>query len=139
MKKELLLMLLLAMLSLTTYSQTDIYLEDFKQKISPLKCNDVITKYLNDSSHLKIKLYDCRGKMDLEKFDKMGNLVLKGNFENSLDTLKHYIVQFSAIDLSEKIIVHKYFEPLKEGVWIYYKDGKEMRREKYKAGILVKE
>lgn len=119
------------------HAQTDIFLSEYKEYITPRKCNDSIRHYLKDSSFLQLKLYNCKGKMSVKQYGRNGELLATGQYIASLDTLKEYVVVYSLSDNSETVKVHKFFQPLKEGEWIFYQNGQERRREKYKRGILV--
>jgi hypothetical protein len=79
--------------------------------------------------------YDFKGKCHCERFIN-GKLLQKGNYANSLDTLKRYVSGRSLNGETSPIRVQKYFEPLKTGEWISYKNGKQLK-EHYRLGILL--
>jgi hypothetical protein len=119
--------------------QTDIYLQDYKIYIAPKKCKDSIMQYLVDSSSVKINLLNCKGKMNIKEFDRSGVLLVTGQYEGSLDTLKEYVDVFDIFGELKAIEVHKYFQPIKNGVWTYYENGAVKKKEKYNLGVLIKE
>lgn len=119
------------------YAQTDIFLSDFKEYITPVKCKDSITHFLKDSSFLKLEIYNCMGEMKIKQFNRTGEILITGQYIASLDTLKEYLAVYNLGDVIGRIEVHNFFQPLKDGVWVYYQNGKEMRKEKYKQGMLI--
>ncbi len=123
----------------TASSQVDIYLRDYKTYITPMKCRDSLIQYIKDSSFVKINLFNCKGKMSIKEFDNNGALLVTGQYEASLDTLKEYVDVFNLCGEIIAIKVYKYFQPLRTGVWIFYENQIVKRREKYKRGILLKE
>ena len=114
-----------------------IYFREYGIEIRTItQLGDTIYNRKNSKEHFKFVFYDIKGKCYCERFIN-GKLYEKGNFANSLDTLKSYK---SGIDLEGKfspITVYKYFEPLKDGNWIVYEKGKE-KKVKYIMGTLVK-
>lgn len=120
-------------------SQTDIYLKEYKIYFTPKKCKDSTTQYLKDSSFIKINLFSCKGKMNIKEFDRNGTLLATGQYEASLDTLKEYVDVFDLLGELKEIKVYKYFQPIKNGIWIYYENGEIKKKEKYRRGILLKE
>lgn len=139
MKKTLIMLLFSFTLSNCSYGQIDIFLSDYKAYITPLRCNDLITHYLKDSSFLKLQLANCKGKMSIKQYDSNGNLVLMGQYVASLDTLKEYVDVFNLVGEITAIKVYKYFQPLRDGIWVFYEMNEIKRKEKYKRGILIKE
>lgn len=77
--------------------------------------------------------YDTKGKCYCERYVN-GRLYQKGNYENSLDTLKRYVSDRNLKGKRSPITVQKYFEPLKNGEWITYEKGKQVK-ENYLLGI----
>lgn len=94
------------------------------------------TVYYEKSSIEKFKFvfYDSMGKCYCERFIK-GKIFQKGYYENSLDTLKRYVSRRSNHGLTSTITVQLFFEPLKNGTWITYKNNKEIKEE-YVMGLL---
>ena len=82
----------------------------------------------------KIVIFDRLGKSYLERYLN-GRLVESGYYENSLDTLKRYVGSRDMNGHHGPIKVVKYFEPLKHGVWLTYKNGKIIKRQTYQLGI----
>jgi len=137
--KMLVILFLIIIVNVSCYGQTHIYLSDYGFYFVPNKCNDTLSRRVNDSTYIKLKLSNCRGQMTIQQFDKKGVLVLSGFYCSSLDTLKQYLAKYDLWGNLFKIEVQKYFQPLKDGVWIFYYDGQIERKEKYKKGILFKE
>lgn len=94
------------------------------------------TVYYEKSSIEKFKFifYDSMGKCYCERFIK-GKIFQKGNYENSLDTLKRYVSGRTNHGVNSAITVQSFFEPLKNGTWITYKNKKEIKEE-YIMGLL---
>ena len=139
MRKTLIMLLFSFTLCDYTYGQIDIFLSDYKEYITPRKCNDSITHYLKDSSFLNLKLANCKGKMSIKQYDRNGNLLLAGQYVASLDTLKEYVDVFNLVGEITAIKVYKYFQPLRDGIWVFYEMNEIKKKEKYKRGILIKE
>jgi len=116
-------------------------------QIKELKSSERLPKgefeyYEADNFMVTGNIETCKGKMQLEIFSKLDTtLIAKGEFIESLDTLKHYVSDFIiGYDDAEKINVYSYFQPLKEGVWFYYdENGQLLRKEEYKRGIKISE
>ena len=96
------------------------------------------TLYHNRSSKEKFKLVflDYKGGCYCERY-LGGNLIEKGFYENSLDTLKHYIYSRIPEGGIASIRVEKYFQPIRTGDWFFYHNGKEFKHEKYQHGVLT--
>src|SRR5687767_4666537 len=111
---------LLLLLSFRLCAQVDIYIREHKITITPKTCNEERIIKFPDSSYIKINLVSCWGKLSLQNFDKKGVLLAEGYYCESLDTLKEYVTVHSLDFSDEKMIVYKYFEPLKDGIWTFY-------------------
>ena len=101
--------LLIFALSYTASSQIDIYLKEYKTYITPAKCKDSLIHYNKDSSYVKIDLF----KQYVDRFNLSGDLM--------------------------DVTVGRYFQPLRDGVWIFYENGLPARQERYKRGVLIKD
>ncbi len=100
----------------------------------PLVVGDTLRYTKSSKETFKIVFEDTRGRCYFEKYLN-GKIYQRGNFENSLDTLKRYV---SGRDLNGRTApfrVKKFFEPLKNGEWIIYNKGKATK-ERYVLGIL---
>jgi len=131
--------LLIFALSYTASSQIDIYLKEYKTYITPAKCKDSLIHYNKDSSYVKIDLFNCKGKMSIKELDRHGTLVATGQYQASLDTLKQYVDRFNLSGDLMDVTVGRYFQPLRDGVWIFYENGLPARQERYKRGVLIKD
>lgn len=140
MKKIIVLTLLfIVALTYTASSQIDIYLKEYKTFITPAKCKDSLIHYNNDSSYVKINLFNCKGAMSIKEFDRHGTLVAVGQYQASLDTLKEYVDRFNLSGELMEVTVLRYFQPLRDGVWIFYENGLPARQERYKRGVLIRD
>lgn len=88
------------------------------------------TVYYEKSSVEKFKFvfYDRMGKCYCERLVK-DKIFQKGSYENSLDTLKRYVSGRTNHGITTPITVQSFFEPLKNGVWITYKNNIEIKEE----------
>lgn len=111
-----------------------IYFEEYGITIvSDLKIGDTLFYSLSDKEKFKIVFYNSQGECYCERYVE-NFLIEKGKFRNSLDTLKRYISSRFANGKQSKILVQNYFQPLKTGEWIIYKDG-AIYRERYENGV----
>ena len=95
---------------------------------------DTIRYNKSENEDFKLVFYSSRGKCYCERYVN-GKLYEKGYFANSFDTLKQYVSKRSPGGKSTPIQVQEYFQPLKNGEWIVYKD--KMVKETYKLGVLI--
>jgi hypothetical protein len=84
---------------------------------------------------LNLFFFDTRGKCYIERYVN-GKIYEKGNYENSLDTLKEYISGRASNGKSTPIYVKQYFEPLKNEEWVKF-EKKKIIKSNYKMGILI--
>jgi hypothetical protein len=114
-----------------------VYLKEFDVFFLPNSCKGKQSiELIGGLGRLDAEIEDCRGKMKISQFDTLGTLMVQGYYINSLDTLKKYSIGKSAIDGSRHIHVLEYFQPLADGVWRYYANGKEPIKKIYKEGVL---
>lgn len=140
--------LIIAIATGCTYNKVDssmseseilqIHLKEFDLYFLPDSCKGNLSIETGvDKRRLEINLLDCKGQLNLKLFDSTNNLVLKGQYLNSLDTLKKYSVGKSAIDGAKQLSLMKYFEPLANGEWVYYKAGIVDTIIHYKNGLKI--
>ena len=86
------------------------------------KIGDTLVWKVTKDKYVKIIFFDFRGKSYSEVFDGK-NLIERGYYVNSLDTLKRYSSSNNR-GKQGRISVLKYFEPLKNGSWIEMRQGK---------------
>jgi len=100
---------------------------------------DTIIEHSNiGTSIIKILLKNCTGEAIIWKY-RGNSLLIQGQYVSSIDTLKEYATKFNLQGDALGIIVSKYFEPLKDGLWVYYKkNGKLLRKEQWSNGIKLK-
>jgi hypothetical protein len=100
-----------------------------------MKLGDTVRVVYSANIYFKFVLIDYRGASYCEVF-KNNKLYEKGYYLNSLDTLKTYTSTrdpgLNGRGKGKKILA--YFEPLRNGEWIIYKNGKPIVR-KYIKGI----
>jgi len=112
-----------------------IYLSDFEVNLKLNHC-PLDTVIQLDSTYLHLALSDCRGASRFELKDVHNNLLQVGQYANGVDTLKKYESGVNAVTGDRRIRVVKYFEPLPEGTWYYYRNGTLVDSEVYKYFIL---
>ncbi len=95
---------------------------------------DTMIYNLSDKEDFKFVFFDAKGKCYCERYINH-ILFQKGFFENSLDTLKRYVSGRGSDGSQSNIKVQRYFEPLKNGQWITFRQ-KSVIRSNYKMGIL---
>ncbi len=126
--------------NLNSFSQKNIgfYLQEYDIKIYPkkLNCSDTLTAELKNKIILKLYVKDCMGAMKVICF-KGEVKISEGEYCNSLDSLKKYVLNLKAHGGEKEISVSTYFQPLRDGLWIYYNNaGRIKYSEYYKKGIL---
>lgn len=133
------LFFLLSLCKVSYAQQIEIYFSEFKTYLRPQKCDDTLRYFTSDSSLILVKLDNCEGASSFVVFNKKKEIKFSGYYAKSLDTLKQYVGVYDYKGDVLRIEVLKYFEPLKDGNWFYYENGKLIRREKYKSGIKLQE
>ena len=100
-----------------------------------MKLNDTIRINYSATIYFRFVFFDSRGASYCEVF-KNNKLYEKGYYLNSLDTLKTYTSNrnpgLNGRGKGKKILA--YFEPLRDGEWIIYKNGKFIVK-KYIKGV----
>ncbi len=120
------------------WSQTwsiPIYFPEYSRYIrlsNDVRLNDTVTFVHSPNIYFRFVFFDKMGKSYCEVYKKK-KLYEKGYYENSLDTLKRYSSSVKGRGKRGKISVLKYFEPLKNGVWIETVKGK-LKRKNYAMG-----
>ena len=87
-----------------------------------------------ENRYFRLVLFDGRGKSYFEAYLK-NQLIEKGYFENSLDTLKKYSTILGGKQ-NKRLKILAYFHPLKNGIWLERKNGKLIEK-KYNMGIEI--
>lgn len=103
----------------------------------PTKKNEFRSFTLDDSSYIKIHLYNERGSMLLERYTPDSILSERGNYVESLDLLKTYTIAVNATSQRSRMEVSKYFQPLRNGKWEFFKEGKAQYYIIYSKGIKI--
>ena len=85
---------------------------------------------------MSIDLFECKGRMNFKVFNSKKKMIVQGSYINSLDTLKKYSTSRSAINGNKRIKVLSYFQPLPDGVWKYYSEGKQTKIVHYIRGVI---
>jgi hypothetical protein len=96
------------------------------------------TVYYKKSNKEKFRLvfYDKMGKCFIEHYIN-NRLSEKGNFGNSLDTLKRYVSSRDMDGNQSEIRVQAFFQPIKDGDWVILQ-GDKMIHEKYSKGRKIR-
>lgn len=132
------LLVLISMFSFKQKNKVDfipIIFSDYGVQINSIeKLGDTVYYEKSSIEKFKFVFYDSMGKCYCERFLK-GKIFQKGNYENSLDTLKRYVSGRTNHGITTPITVRSFFEPLKNGIWITYKKSKEIKQE-YIMGVL---
>lgn len=117
------------------YNVVPIYFSEYDVIIlEPSKYGDTLSYNKSNRENFKLVFYDNKGKCYFERYlDK--KLYEKGNYVNSIDTLKRYVSGRSSNGKRSPIRVEEYFQPLKDGEWFIYKGGKKTKIT-YIMGIL---
>lgn len=102
---------------------------------SSFKLEDTILQKYSHNEYFKFVFFDLKGKCYCERYID-GKLCEKGYFGNSLDTLKKYVSGKYIHGKASKISVFEFFQPLKNGEWIIYKNG-VAKKELYIMGVLA--
>jgi hypothetical protein len=118
-----------------------IFIAEYDCTITPKtgKCNDTIVEYIGHKErHIKIYLESCKGKMFLECYDSNNVKIEEGSYINSLDLLKKYTNAVSPRDMSYRIKVAEYYQPLRSGKWLFYDlSGKLTSTKTYNKGVVA--
>lgn len=121
----------------------EIYLEDYRYTFLPNeKCNDTLIDTLGNGHIIKLNLFNCMGQIDLECYYK-NSLLEKGAYCASLGMLKKY--SYFKMYIPDKYPGHvksffkiiSFYQPLRDGIWCFYNDGRLYMKKNYDKGILV--
>jgi hypothetical protein len=141
MKRKILILFLILLTKNIYCQQKDscsrvILLEEFNLTFENPKLNDTIIKRQNDTIIITT-FYNCLGAGIVKEY-KDSVLIATGKYCSSLDTLSVYQYLPDPNGPVLRISVFKYFQPVKDGEWIYRdKDGKFIKREKWDKGNLL--
>ncbi|MBW7943714.1 MAG: hypothetical protein H3C64_15360 [Candidatus Kuenenia stuttgartiensis] len=138
---KILTILLLVILSISGEVQNGKYrikVEEYDLTLIPKSCRDSIFKKDEQNNlFFKIFLKDCKGAMKLECYNLSDStLKEKGEYTSSLALLSSYISSVNGTTGETKILVSKYYQPLRDGIWEFY-DSAGIKSKIYKRGILV--
>ena len=113
-----------------------IKLVEYDVTFIPAKQAEVRIISLDNNRFIKIYLYNAKGKMKLECYSASDSSLLeKGNYIESIDLLKAYSMGINATSTERKIEVVTYFQPLRDGKWEFFKNGKLEYYFTYNKGI----
>ena len=102
------------------------------------RCSDTLVGNIEGSKFIKIFLFDCKGKMNVECFNKDSILLEKGSYINSLDLLKSYYYASDASRSKTTVKIISYYQPLRDGIWYFYDEkGKLVLNKMYEKGIAI--
>src|SRR5688572_20284672 len=91
------------------------------------KLSDTLTYNKSSKENFRFVFFNNKGKSYCERY-LGGKLYQKGYYENSLDTLKRYVSGRFSDGQKSSIRIQQYFQPLKNGEWITYKDKRELKQ-----------
>ncbi len=112
-----------------------IHYREYDVQIRQVKTfGDTIRYNRSSKEDFKLVIFESLGKSYLERYLN-GQLIEAGHYENSLDTLKRYVGSRDLNGNHGPLRVVKYFEPLKHGIWLTYKNGKIIKRQTYNLGV----
>ena len=112
-----------------------IYFEDYGIYIHHVKSlGDTILYKQSSKENFKLVIFHPLGKSYVERYLN-GQLTDAGYYANSLDTLKRYVSSRRTDGTPGQIKVMPYFEPLKHGKWLTYKNGRIIKIEEFKLGV----
>jgi hypothetical protein len=144
MKKKYCYLILICLIS-TLFSFTaqkrkyKIFIAEYDCLFTPgNECIDTINiKARHNTFFLKIYLSDCRGQMYLQCYDSNHDKIEEGHYINSLDLLKKYTNELNFRNMTYRIKVSEYYQPLRSGKWLFYnKSGSVLYSKTYKNGVL---
>lgn len=121
-----------------SYAQKIIPIQFSEYNVSvetPFKAGDTITYKYSSDEYFRFVFFDSKGKCYCERYLNK-KLYEKGYYENSLDTLKTYASKADSHGKSSKTFVLEFFQPLKNGKWITYKNG-VAESKSYVMGVLA--
>lgn len=89
----------------------------------------------------KIELQSCAGQATITAYDSLENIVLQGQYINGLDIMRSYEVAEEVKDrrINTVVYVDEYYQPLKDGLWKYFEDGKLVDLSLWKDGTIVRD
>ncbi len=99
-----------------------------------VKLLEKITDKLTDTSTIQYTITDYRGAMTFKIFNSKQKLIQEGGFSNALAVFKRYIYRFHPTVVDFDIRVEPYYEPLRTGIWITYKDSIIIEKKRYDRG-----
>jgi uncharacterized protein YutD len=94
--------------------------------------------FISDSVHAYGKVVGDSGAIEFLLIDSIKRLSIKGQFTNSLDTLKDYVLDFNAETGTGHFFVIKEFKPLANGMWSYtFWDKNKVEQFEYYRGLPI--
>lgn len=114
-----------------------VYLKEFSIYFTPDSCEGKNVIDLLTNTKIIANFQNCKGTMIFKQYDVDGNLLLEGAYQATRDTLKKIFTSRSAVSDEKRRSVGYYYQPLPEGVWIYYRNGKKIQTKHYLNGVLV--
>jgi hypothetical protein len=115
-----------------------IYLDEYGRYYKLSKSNDTIIVSPTDKKYAKIVLLDCMGAMFFEGY-KDSLLNVKGHYVSAKKVTVLNVTQENIFNPGEmKQVKQKVYDPLRNGEWKYYENGKLSVVKTYSEGKLVK-
>lgn len=138
--KLLIIICLVASIEFTEFNKGHyrIKLKEFDITLVPENCKDSILKIDQfNNRFFKIQLKDCKGALSLQCFNLTDSVLQQeGSYISSLELLSSYTHSVNATTGKTEVVVSKYYQPLKDGIWHYY-DSSGIKIETYDKGILI--
>ena len=115
-----------------------IWFKDYNVKITGIsQLGDTINFHKSPEEKFRFVFYDRKGRCYCERYIK-GKLFEKGFFTTHEDPSKVLVSARNSHGETKPIRTEEYFEPIKNGEWHIYEEGKEIKSENYSMGILQK-
>jgi len=97
----------------------------------------VIKEKLSDTSNIRFYLTDYKGALTFEVYNQKNKLIQKGAYINALAVFKQYVAFINKSTGDIKMTVEDYYQPLPDGVWIYYSNEKIIKQQRYNQGNVI--
>jgi hypothetical protein len=99
---------------------------------------DTVNQKVNSYSYIIYYIYDCFGTIKFEKYDTLGKLLTSGNFEGVKSLITKKVASTDLDGNFYKDVKVKRYEPLKEGLWLYYDANGTLKKEEvYSKDFLI--
>lgn len=115
-----------------------IYIDEIESYIEVDSIPQIVTYNIGDTAIAEIFVRNIMGAAEFKLTDNFSNILVKGNYVNSLDILKSYITINHLESQTEELKIFEYYYPLKDKKWIYFNnEGHMIRTEFYEHGVML--